>query len=166
MRKQVFGRHLKRDINERKALFKGLMSSLVMYEKIQTTEQKAKAIRAKTDKLVTAAKKGGLQATSLLQPYLTSVAVKKLMTDITPRFADRQGGYTRIIRIGRRFNDDATMVQMEWVELASEMHALHARAVDQNVSSGTIDKKAAKVVAKKTPEKKVIKKVVKPATKK
>lgn len=158
MRKQVFGRHLKRDINERKALFKGLMSSLVMYEKIQTTEQKAKAIRAKTDKLVTAAKKGGLQATSLLQPYLTSVAVKKLMTDITPRFADRQGGYTRIIRIGRRFNDDATMVQMEWVE--------KSRAIVADGPVAKKESKAAKVVAKKTPEKKVIKKVVKPATKK
>ena len=62
MKKHVFGRHFKRDANERKALFKNLLTSLVIEERITTTEAKAKAIRAKADKLVTKAKKGGPDA--------------------------------------------------------------------------------------------------------
>ncbi len=155
----MFGRQFKRDINERKALFKGLMSSLVMYEKIQTTEQKAKAIRAKTDKLVTAAKKGGLHANSLLQPYLTSVAVKKLMTEITPRFANRHGGYTRIVRLGRRFNDDATMVQMEWVELGQAIAA--DKPVTESKAKKELKTETKEAEIKKTTPKRTVKKAAK-----
>jgi large subunit ribosomal protein L17 len=119
MRKNVFGRQFKRDTNERKALFRGLVSALVLQEQISTTEQKAKAIKSHADKLVTKAKHADrLHAYSLLQPYVTAPAVKKLLDDIGPRFANRQGGYTRIIRLGRRFNDNATLVRMEWVEKA------------------------------------------------
>ena len=68
MRKHVFGRHLKRDANERKALFKNLLTSLVIEERITTTEAKAKAIKAAADKLVTKAKKGGPDAFRSLAP--------------------------------------------------------------------------------------------------
>jgi large subunit ribosomal protein L17 len=116
MRKNVFGRQFKRDANERKALFKGLMSSLVLDERIQTTEEKAKAIKSKVEKLVTKARVGDRHAESLLQPYLNAEAVKKMMTQVAPRFTNRQGGYTRIIKVGNRFSDNASMVLMEWVE--------------------------------------------------
>lgn len=116
MRKNVFGRQLKRDVNERRALFKGLMSSLVLHERIQTTEEKAKSIKSQVEKLVTKARVGGRSAESLIQPYLNSEAVKKMMTQVAPRFTDRKGGYTRIIRVGKRFNDNASLVLMEWVE--------------------------------------------------
>lgn len=116
MRKNIFGRQFKRDTNERKALFKGLASSLVLHERIQTTEEKAKAVKPLVEKLVTTAKKGDLKAHSLLQPYLNAQALKKMMEDTGPRFKDRPGGYTRIIKIGPRLQDNASVVILEWVE--------------------------------------------------
>lgn len=119
MRKNVFGRQLKRDRNERKALFKSLLTSLVLYERIQTSEAKAKAIKGDADKLITKAKKGGLHAYRLVEPDLATVAVKKLLNIIAPRFANRQGGYTRIIRVGKRLKDNSPEVILEWTEMAS-----------------------------------------------
>ena len=116
MRKNVFGRQLKRDLNERKALFKGLISSLVIHEEIKTTEQKAKAVRGLAEKLVTKSRKEKLQAYALLQPYLTPEALKKMMSEIGPRFANRPGGYTRITKLPNRFSDNADMVTLSWVE--------------------------------------------------
>lgn len=116
MRKNVFGRQFKRDLNERKALFKGLISSLVIHEEIKTTEQKAKAVRGLAEKLVTKSRKEKLQAYALLQPYLTPQALKKMMNDIGPRFATRPGGYTRITKLPNRFSDNADMVTLAWVE--------------------------------------------------
>jgi len=122
MRKQVFGRQFKRDTNERKALFKGLASSLVLHERITTTEEKAKAIKGHVERLVTKAKRTDLRhAQSLLEPYLTLEAVEKVLHDIAPRFANRPGGYTRIMRVGRRFNDNASMVFIEWVEKSAKI---------------------------------------------
>ncbi|HWY80171.1 MAG TPA: 50S ribosomal protein L17 [Candidatus Sulfotelmatobacter sp.] len=115
MKKHVFGRHFKRDANERKALFKNLLSSLVMAERITTTEAKAKAIKAAADKLITKAKKGGPEAFRRLAPDVRYDAVAKLIHTIAPRFVDRQGGYTRIIKVGRRVADNAPQVVMEWV---------------------------------------------------
>ncbi|MEK9178491.1 MAG: 50S ribosomal protein L17 [Patescibacteria group bacterium] len=116
MRKNVFGRKFKRDKNERSALFKSLLSSLVLNERIKTTEQKAKAIKAEADKLVTKAKGQESQARKLLAQYLTPSAMNKMISNIAPGFKDRNGGYTRIVRVGNRFSDNASMVVMEWVE--------------------------------------------------
>ena len=99
MKKQVFGRHLKRDANERKALFKNLLTSLIIEERIVTTEAKAKAIKGAADKLVTKAKKGGPEAMRILAPDVRYDAVAKLVNTIAPRFTNRQGGYTRIIKL-------------------------------------------------------------------
>src|SRR5437899_2053090 len=108
MRKQVFGRRFKRDRNERKALFKGLLSALVIHGRIQTTQEKAKAIKGTAEKLVTKAKKG-MSVANQMQEYLTPQTVKKLITQVAPVFQNRKGGYTRIVKLGRRFNDDASM---------------------------------------------------------
>jgi len=116
MKKRVFGRRFNRDTNERKALFKGLMSSIVLHESIQTTEEKAKAIKGKLEKLITKAKKYGGKAERFLQPYLSSDAVKKMITDIAPRFATRPGGYTRIVKFSKRFGDNAAMAVIEFVD--------------------------------------------------
>lgn len=117
MRKNVFGRKFGRDANQRRALFKGLMSSLVIEERITTTEEKAKAIKGQVEKLVTKAKHANMQhALTLLQPYLSAQATKKMLSDIAPRFTDRPGGYTRIVRLGSRMGDNAEMVFIEWVE--------------------------------------------------
>lgn len=115
MRKQVYGRRFKRDKNERKALFNGLISAMVLNGSIKTTEQKAKAIKGDLEKLVTKAKKGETSR-RLLQSSLTKNEIDKMINEIAPRFKNRSGGYTRLIKTGRRFNDDASMVIMQWVE--------------------------------------------------
>lgn len=120
MKKKVFGRHFKRDTKERKALFKGLLSSLVIEERIETTLEKAKAIRPRAEKLITRAKKGGSNVADQMQEYMRSDAIEKLLSDIAPRFSNRQGGYVRILRTTRRVADNAQMAIMEWTEQAKE----------------------------------------------
>jgi large subunit ribosomal protein L17 len=133
MRKRVFGKQLKRDKNERKALFKTLLSSLVMYETIKTTEAKAKAIKPTAEKLITKAKKGGLHAYRLVEPELSTEAVKKLINSIAPRFASRQGGYTRIMRAGRRVKDNSQEVIIEWTERASQIETARSTKPEKKV---------------------------------
>lgn len=116
MKKNVFGRNFRRDTNERKALLKGLMSSLVLEERIKTTEQKAKSIKGQVEKLVTKARKENASVRIALDKYLIPKAAEKLISDIAPRFLSRPGGYTRIVRIGKRVTDSASMVFLEWVE--------------------------------------------------
>ena len=143
MKKHVYGRKFKRDANERKALFKNLLTSLVLEERIKTTEAKAKAIKAAADKLITKVKKGEM-ADKLLHADVNQDAVKKLIADIAPRFAKRAGGYTRIIKIGkRRVADNAEMVYIEWTEQSSKSKV-------QSSKSEKIEKKVAKA---KKPEK-------------
>lgn len=149
MKKNVFGRKLKRDKNERKALFKSLMSSLVLREKIETTEAKAKAIRAEVDKLVTKAKQGGNSANLVLEKSLSRPAFEKIIKEIGPRFSKRQGGYTRLIKLGRRFGDDAPVAILEWVDKASAVAVLpQAKALKVKPAA----KKTAKKVSAKKPD--------------
>lgn len=158
MKKNIFGRQLKRDINERKALFKNLMTSLVLHDRIQTTEPKAKAVKASVEKLVTKAKKKGANATSDLLPYLHRDAVKKIINDIAPRFSKRNGGYTRIMKLGRRFGDDASTVIMEWVESSLMPEAKDKKTTKKSQkaaleSSGSVDvKKTKQPAASKKPK--------------
>ena len=116
MKKNVFGRKLKRDINERKALFRSLITSLILKERIKTTEAKAKAIKGEVDKLITKVKRNGKDTRNLLSGLILPNALGKLVNDIAPRFTNRPGGYTKILRLGRRFGDQASMVLMEWSE--------------------------------------------------
>lgn len=125
MRKNVFGRQLKRDTNERKALFKGLLSSLVLYDRIQTTQAKAKSIKGTADKIIGFAKKESpLLAKRLLSSYLNPLAIEKCLTDVAPRFTERTSGFTRIVRLGPRVSDHAAMVLLEWVEKKKMVPAL------------------------------------------
>lgn len=174
MRKQVFGRKFKRDTNERKALFKGLASSLVMHERIETTEEKAKAIKGHVEKMVTKVNTNdSVQAKKLIEAYLTNDALAKMMSDIAPRFTKRPGGYTRILKTRKRFSDDASMAIIEWVEKAQvvtkgakasatskkttidEVLAVTAPIKSKKASAKTADKKApVKKTATKTAAKK------------
>lgn len=117
MRKNVFGRQFKRDTNERKALFKGLISSLILKESIKTTEEKAKAIKGSVDKIITKAKKGGNLA-RILSSDISDEALKKLINEVAPRFKERTSGYTKIAKLGRRFSDNASMVVVTLSETA------------------------------------------------
>ncbi len=116
MRKNVFGRKFKRDKNQRQALFKGLMSSLVMYGKIKTTEAKAKAIKGEFDKLVTRARKESRLAKRLLEPHLTPKALDKFISEVVPEFRDRNSGFTKTVRLGNRLKDNASLVLMTWTD--------------------------------------------------
>jgi len=158
MKKNVFGRKLKRDKNERKALFKSLMSSLVIHERIQTTEAKAKAIRAEVDKLVTKAKQGGNSANLVLEKSLSRPAFDKIIKEIGPRFSKRQGGYTRLIKLGKRFGDDAPVAILEWVE--------KAEAVLVPVLKTSKKIKEPKKIQEKPVKKAAVKKAIKPVAKK
>ena len=126
MRHRVAGRHLGRSTAHRTALCKNLMRELFRHERIRTTKAKASAIRSEAEHLITLAKRsnvraeegeGGLHERRMVASILQNEdVVKKLFEDIAPRFADRPGGYTRILKLGPRKGDCAEMVIMELVE--------------------------------------------------
>jgi large subunit ribosomal protein L17 len=117
MRHKVAGRLFGRTANQRKALLRGLVVSLFEYQKIETTVAKAKAIKGIAEKLVTFGKRGDLHAKRMVMSYIPNRAVMaKLFSDIAPRFADRNGGYLRIIHTRQRVNDRAPMAIVEFVD--------------------------------------------------
>lgn len=117
MRHRVFGRKLGRDVKARKALFKNLINALIEHQEVRTTEAKAKAIKGLVDKFVSRAKKKDLHSRRLVFSFLQNKKmVNKLFEEIGPRFGKRPGGFTRIIKLGRRKGDGAMMVKMEFVE--------------------------------------------------
>src|SRR5579884_1510567 len=102
--------------DRRRALMRGLMAQLLRYEHIKTTEARAKELRPRIERLVTLGKRGDLHARRLALSYLPDkLMIEKLFSDVAPRYAERQGGYTRIIKIGRRTGDAAEVVQVELV---------------------------------------------------
>lgn len=158
MRKNVFGRQLKRDTNERKALFKSLASSLVLSERIETTEAKAKAVRGHIDKLVSQAKRSSANPHARLQLYLNQQAIGKFISDVVPRFKNRTSGYTRMVRVRRRLADGAPMVLLQWVEgqkhVEREKPSTRAQTEDLKVQSPkeetSTEGKQKKIQAKKS----------------
>jgi large subunit ribosomal protein L17 len=116
MRHQKKGKTLSRDSAQRKALMKSLSAGLVLHEKIKTTQTKAKLLKSHFEKLITKAKKDDLDSIRYLKKYLpTDKEVKKMVKEIGPRYRNRNGGYTRIIKIGPRVGDGAPIVQIELV---------------------------------------------------
>ncbi len=110
------GRKLGRERNQKKALMKTLATSLIKHEKITTTEAKAKELRPYIEKLVTNAKSDTLATKRLILSRLgTNPMSKKLVAVIAPRYVDRKGGYTRVIKIMRRASDASKMAQIEFV---------------------------------------------------
>jgi len=115
MRKRKTGRKLARKRDQRRALKKSLAVSLVSKKRIKTTLIKAKELRPFIEKLVTKAKAGNLAATRHLLRYLPKESVKKLVNEIAPQFQERPGGYTRIIKLGRRKSDNAKLAMIEFI---------------------------------------------------
>ncbi len=115
---------LGRTAEHRNALLANQASSLIEHGRIKTTLAKAKAVRPIAEKLVTLAKRGGIHARRTALALLhnnstrTAQAVGKLFTEIGPRSATRNGGYTRIIKLGPRASDSAPMAYIEWVDIA------------------------------------------------
>lgn len=121
MRHRVKGKRLGRDKDHRKALFKNLITSLILHEEVKTTEPKAKAVKGLVDRLISKAKAGTLHSRRLLASFLPSQeAVAKIMDTLGPRFKNRSSGFTRITRLGRRKGDQAAIVKMELTEKGEE----------------------------------------------
>ncbi len=102
--------------NQRKALYKALATALIEHGKIRTTLAKAKSLSGFADKLVTKSKKSSLAAKREIKQDIGETAAQKLMNHIGPKFKDRNGGYTKVFRLGRRTSDGAEMAQIEFTE--------------------------------------------------
>ena len=117
MRHQVKGRKLGRSPAHRKALFRNQLSSLVKAERIRTTLQKAKELRPLAEKVVTQGRRDTLHARRQVNRLISDrELVKKLFDEIAPRYHERPGGYTRIIKLGPRKGDGAEMAYLEFVD--------------------------------------------------
>jgi large subunit ribosomal protein L17 len=109
-------RRLGRPTGHRKALFRNLVTDLIRHEKITTTETKAKEIQSLAEKMITLGKKGDLSARREVAKVIMDKAVtKKLFDEVATRYADRNGGYTRVVKIGPRRGDAAPMAVIELV---------------------------------------------------
>jgi large subunit ribosomal protein L17 len=111
------GRKLGRDASHRKALYANLTSALIEHGRIKTTAAKAKEVRPVAEQMITLGRRGGVPARRQALKYLRSQdVVHKLFSEVGPRFVDRPGGYSRIVRIGPRQGDAAEMVYLELVD--------------------------------------------------
>ena len=144
MRHLKSGRKLGRTSAHRKALFRNMVTALIHRERISTTLAKAKELRSHVEKTITLGKKGTLHAKRLARKVvLEKEAFIKLFSTLSERYANRQGGYTRIIKIGHRRGDDAPMALIELVD----------REDDKPVTKDKAEKKAAPKKAADKPEK-------------
>ena len=117
MRHRVGGRKLQRTSAHRIALFRNMSAALIKHEQITTTVAKAKELRPYIEKLITLAKKGGLSNRRLAHAKLLDDAqLIKLFDTLAPRYADRNGGYTRVIKAGIRLSDASPMAIIEFVD--------------------------------------------------
>ena len=116
MRHKRSGFKLKRDAGSRKALLKGLVTSVIEHERVVTTVTKAKAVRPLVEKMITLAKRDTLHTRRQAAAFLeTPAAVKKLFDKLGTRFGQRNGGYTRVVRLGWRKGDGAEQAMLELV---------------------------------------------------
>jgi large subunit ribosomal protein L17 len=121
MRHQKAGRKLGRDSAHRKALYSNLTGALIEHGRIRTTEAKAKEVRPIADKMITLGKRGDLHAHRQAVAFLRSKSVAhKLFAEVAPRFAERPGGYTRVVKLDPRQGDNAPMAYLGLVDYVPE----------------------------------------------
>ena len=145
MRHGLGYRKLNKTGEHRKALFKNMLNSLIKYEQIKTTLPKAKFLKPQAEKIITLGKKGNLQTTKILVSKLQDIkSANKVKKELSKRYEKRNGGYTRIIKAGFRYGDNAPMAIIEFVD-----RNLEAKRVDKKKkeTSKEIDKKEDKKVA-------------------
>lgn len=108
-------RKLGMNASHRNAMMRNMVTSLIEHERIETTDIRAKELRRLADRMVTLGKRGDLHSMRLsLKTVRTKTAAKKLFDELAPRFKEKQGGYTRIVKLGRRLGDNADMSILEW----------------------------------------------------
>ena len=138
MRHGMANKKLNRTSEHRKALLKNMLNSLIRYEQITTTLPKANFLKPQADKIITLGKKETLQTTKMLMSKLQDISsAHKVTKTLSKRYEKRQGGYTRIIKAGFRYGDNAPMAVIEFV--------------DRDIEAKRIDKPK-KVVTKETPK--------------
>ncbi len=146
MNHQIAGRKLGRTTDHREAMLRNLVTSLIMHDRLTTTEAKAKELRKIADRMITLGKKGDLAAVRRAERVLRSKeAIGRLFKELAPLFASRNGGYTRIIRYKIRRGDHAPLVIIEWTE------SKEVKAAPEKPEKKATEKKAA--APKKTAEK-------------
>ncbi|OGE29322.1 50S ribosomal protein L17 [Candidatus Daviesbacteria bacterium RIFCSPHIGHO2_01_FULL_40_11] len=116
MRHRVYGKHLGRNKDQRKTLFKGLVYSLLSHGTIQTSEAKAKAIKGLVDRIINSAKENPKLPGHLVQSFVSDKALQKRLTDeVLPKLGTKSSGFTRMVRLGTRLGDQTTMVRMSLI---------------------------------------------------
>ena len=116
MRHRVAGRKFDRSTDHRRAMFRNLVADLLRHERIKTTEAKAKEVRGMAERIITLGKEGSVHSRRQARRSMNDVKlVKKVFDEIAPRYADRHGGYTRIVKLGHRLGDNAAMAYIELV---------------------------------------------------
>ena len=128
MRHQKKGRKFNRTASHRKAMMSNLASSLIIHKRIQTTNAKSKELRGFIDRLITYAKKGDVRARRLIQKKIQGKRSKEianiLIHDIAPNYENRNGGYTRIIKLNNRKNDNAPVSLIELIDVAPSIESI------------------------------------------
>ena len=143
MRHGMVNKKLNRTSEHRKALLKNMLNSLIKYEQITTTLPKAKFLKPQADKIITLGKKESLQTTKLLMSKLQDTkSTNKVRKTLSKRYEKRNGGYTRIVKAGFRYGDNAPMAIIEFVDRDVE-----AKRVDRKKKEITKDKKEPKKLA-------------------
>ena len=134
---------LNRTSEHRKALLKNMLNSLIKYEQITTTLPKAKFLKPQADKIITLGKKETLQTTKMLMSKLQDISsANKVKKTLSKRYASRNGGYTRIVKAGFRYGDNAPMAVIEFVDRDVE-----AKRVDRKKKDASKDKTEEKKLA-------------------
>jgi len=141
MRHLKDGKKFSRSPAHRKAMFRNMVTSLLEYEKITTTQTKAKELRRVTDRMITLGKKGGLASIRRAASYIRSKdVVKKLFSNLGDRYKERKGGYTRIYRAGVRAGDCAPMAIIELVDrdlaAAPKRRVKRSKEADEKAKKG------------------------------
>ena len=138
MKHKLAYRKLNRTSEHRKALFKNMLNSLIKYEQITTTLPKAKELKPKIDKVITLGKKNTLQTKKNLFSELQSkTSVDKLVKILSQRYEKRKGGYSRIVRVGFRYGDDAPMAIIELVDRDIEAKKVDIKKKDEKKEKPT-----------------------------
>ena len=154
MRHKLAYRKLNRTSEHRKALFKNMLNSLIKYEQITTTLPKAKELKPQIDKVITLGKKNSLASKKNLFAQLQSKSsVDKLVKNLSQRYVKRNGGYSRVIRAGFRYGDDAPMAIIELIDRDLQAKKIDIKKKSQETEKKTPDTKT-KVSEKKIQSKK------------
>ena len=147
MRHKLGYKKLNRTSEHRKALIKNMLNSLIKYEQIKTTLPKAKVIKPQADKIVTLGKKDNLQNMRKLISKLQDIKnAKKVKNTLSKRYKDRNGGYTRIIKAGFRYGDNAPVAILEFVDRDIEAKKIDKKKIDKKTQNK--DKEISKVSTK------------------